>query len=111
MHYSISTDMIDICIGMKDFVIADPYLSETRFSDYKACPLLILACDGVWDVMTDQEAVDLILDAARKNGGPFDSAAHFLVSVYTQIQQYYYINLCFLLLLYLGANCNREGKC
>jgi protein phosphatase PTC1 len=64
---------------MKDFVTADPYLSETRFSDYKECPLLILACDGVWDVMTDQEAVDFILEATKQHGGPFEGAAQMLV--------------------------------
>jgi serine/threonine protein phosphatase PrpC len=65
--------------GMKDFVTADPYLSETRLSEYKDCPFLILACDGVWDVMTDQEGVDLILESFRVSG-PSDGAARLLVS-------------------------------
>lgn len=64
--------------GMKDFVIADPYLSETRLSTYSHCPFLILACDGVFDVMTDAEAVDLILQAYLRNG-PFEDAARLLV--------------------------------
>ena len=63
---------------MKDFVIADPYLSETRLSTYSHCPFLILACDGVFDVMTDAEAVDLILQVYLRNG-PFDDAARLLV--------------------------------
>ena len=65
--------------GMKDFVIADPYLSQTRLSDYKETPFLILACDGVWDVMTDLEGAMLILEAFRNNGGPFEDAAKLLV--------------------------------
>lgn len=64
--------------GMKDFVIADPYLSETRLSNYKDCPFLILACDGVWDVLTDQDAVELLLEVYKKQG-PFDDAARLLV--------------------------------
>jgi len=45
-------------ISMKEFVIGEPEL--------KSIPLirehryLILACDGLWDVISDQEAVDLI---------------------------------------------------
>lgn len=64
---------------MKDFVIADPYLSQTRLSDYKETPFLILACDGVWDVITDLEGAMLILEAFRNNGGPFEDAAKLLV--------------------------------
>ena len=63
---------------MKDFVIADPYLSETRLGTYSHCPFLILACDGVFDVMTDAEAVDLILQTYLRNG-PFEDAARLLV--------------------------------
>lgn len=64
--------------GMKDFVIAEPHItdtaipttvnstSNTQTSD--AHPLLILACDGVWDVMTDQEAVDFVLSKCTSEG-------------------------------------------
>ena len=49
--------------GMKDFVTAIPYVSTTTLGSPEDFPMLILACDGVWDVFTDQEAVDLIRDA------------------------------------------------
>jgi serine/threonine protein phosphatase PrpC len=39
---------------------------------------LILACDGVWDVLTDQEAADLLLEKFHVSG-PFESAAQLLV--------------------------------
>lgn len=39
-------------------------------------PFLILACDGVWDVLTDQEAVDFVLAVDSKDR---EHAAHRLV--------------------------------
>lgn len=46
--------------SMKDFVVGAPYTSETVLSQNDE--FLILACDGLWDVATDQKAVDLIRD-------------------------------------------------
>lgn len=50
--------------AMKDWVISEPYhsfvdLTENEY-DY-----LILACDGVWDVISDQECVNLIHENAN----------------------------------------------
>ncbi|KAJ2403672.1 phosphatase 2C [Coemansia sp. RSA 2526] len=43
---------------LKQFVIGNPYTTETRLDDND--DLIILACDGLWDVCTDQKAVDLV---------------------------------------------------
>ncbi|BGP05678.1 mgpp2cl-1, protein phosphatase 2C-like protein 1 [Rhodotorula toruloides] len=46
--------------SMKEFVVGAPFTTETTLGpedDY-----LIVACDGLWDVCSDQEAVDLIHD-------------------------------------------------
>lgn len=67
--------------GMKDFVIACPHYSEVDLMDCGHCPLLILACDGVWDVLTDQEAADVLIEKYKKIGGPFDDAAELLVTL------------------------------
>eukprot|EP00595_Chromulina_sp_UTEXLB2642_P003537 CAMPEP_0196765438 /NCGR_PEP_ID=MMETSP1095-20130614/8835_1 /TAXON_ID=96789 ORGANISM="Chromulina nebulosa, Strain UTEXLB2642" /NCGR_SAMPLE_ID=MMETSP1095 /ASSEMBLY_ACC=CAM_ASM_000446 /LENGTH=260 /DNA_ID=CAMNT_0042123469 /DNA_START=77 /DNA_END=859 /DNA_ORIENTATION=- len=64
--------------GMKDFVTAQPHLSETIIDGIGLMPFLILACDGVWDVLTDQEAADLILEKYLIDG-PFEDAAELLV--------------------------------
>ena len=66
--------------GMKEFVSADPYLMEIDLSTRDEVPLLILACDGVWDVLTDQEAGNIIMDEYRRIGGPYEDAAQLLVS-------------------------------
>jgi len=44
---------------MKDLVTGHPYTTETVLRD-NADEFLILACDGLWDVCSDQEAVDLV---------------------------------------------------
>lgn len=46
---------------MKDFIAGRPYTTETLL-EIPRDSLLILACDGLWDVCSDQEACDLIKD-------------------------------------------------
>lgn len=46
--------------AMKEFVVGSPYTTETALSDQDS--FLIVACDGLWDVTEDQDAVDLIYD-------------------------------------------------
>ena len=65
--------------GMKDFVTASPHLCRVDINKHGHCPFFILACDGVWDVLTDQEGVDLILEKYQEIGGPFENAANLLV--------------------------------
>lgn len=60
---------------------ATPYVSQTDLSVCGDCPMLILACDGVWDVFSDQEAADLLMERYLA-GGPFEDAANVLVSPY-----------------------------
>jgi len=40
--------------------VGSPYTTETHLASNDE--FLILACDGLWDVATDQQAVDLIRD-------------------------------------------------
>jgi protein phosphatase PTC1 len=43
--------------SMKEFVVGSPYTTETELCEEDE--LLILACDGLWDVAGDQQAVDI----------------------------------------------------
>lgn len=43
-----------------EFVVGSPYTTETQLGQEDS--FLIVACDGLWDVTEDQEAVDLIKD-------------------------------------------------
>ncbi|ORX47704.1 protein phosphatase 2C [Hesseltinella vesiculosa] len=45
---------------MKEFVVGNPYTTETELGPLDE--FMILACDGLWDVCEDQDAVDLIKD-------------------------------------------------
>ena len=64
---------------MKEFVCADPFLTEVDLTQKLDPTMVILACDGVWDVLTDQEAGDIIMDEYNKIGGPFEDAGKLLV--------------------------------
>ncbi|ORX35082.1 phosphatase 2C-domain-containing protein, partial [Kockovaella imperatae] len=44
--------------SMKEFVVGAPYTTETTLDDQDE--FLIVACDGLWDVCEDQDAVDII---------------------------------------------------
>lgn len=57
---------------------ATPYVTETDLTVCGECPMLIMACDGVWDVFSDQEAADLLLERYLAEG-PFEDAATLLV--------------------------------
>ncbi|KAF9038302.1 protein serine/threonine phosphatase 2C [Hymenopellis radicata] len=53
-------------LHLKELVIGTPYISRTELNgDDELC---IIACDGLWDVLSDQEAVDLVrnVDDAQK---------------------------------------------
>ncbi|KAI2626450.1 PP2C-domain-containing protein [Hypoxylon sp. NC1633] len=46
---------------MKDLVTGHPYTTETVIQP-EVDEFIIIACDGLWDVCTDQDAVDLVRD-------------------------------------------------
>lgn len=50
---------------MKDLVTGHPYTTETVLIPGED-EFLILACDGLWDVCTDQQAVDLIREVPNE---------------------------------------------
>jgi len=52
--------------GMKDFVVSEPFVSATNVNveDDEEAVFVICACDGLWDVMEDDEAVAIVLEYA-----------------------------------------------
>ncbi|KAG9047327.1 Protein phosphatase 2C 1 [Tulasnella sp. UAMH 9824] len=46
--------------AMKEYVVGSPFTSTVEMND--ADEFLIIACDGLWDVIEDQPAVELIRD-------------------------------------------------
>ncbi|EGG15203.1 protein phosphatase 2C-related protein [Cavenderia fasciculata] len=51
--------------SMKEYVIGDPYQRSIKLEEGHSH--LILACDGLWDVVGDQEAIDIILKETGSN--------------------------------------------
>jgi len=62
---------------LKQFVIAHPAVQERQLElqNEEEPTFLVIACDGLWDVMTDQEAVDLV----RNYDGERSEIAGYLV--------------------------------
>ncbi|KAJ2507008.1 phosphatase 2C, partial [Coemansia sp. RSA 2049] len=46
--------------SLKQYVVGNPYTTEMGLNSED--DLLVLACDGLWDVCSDQEAIDLVRD-------------------------------------------------
>ena len=71
---ALSRSMGDHCL--KDMVLGEPYVRETildfsRVASTKKA-FVILACDGLWDVMTDREASERV---ASWTGNPEEVAS------------------------------------
>jgi len=45
--------------AMKDYVIGDPHLREVKLEPSDTH--IVIACDGLWDVASDQEVIDLVI--------------------------------------------------
>jgi len=50
---------------MKDYILGDPYYQYEKLSDKDT--ILIVACDGLWDVCEDQAAIDFLLGFPNAN--------------------------------------------
>ena len=59
---------------MKEFVVGKPYVDSINFDNGEG-EFIILACDGLFDVLDDQEAVDLVRNLKRR-----EDAAQMLCS-------------------------------
>ncbi|KAI8829040.1 phosphatase 2C-like domain-containing protein [Chytriomyces cf. hyalinus JEL632] len=62
--------------SMKDYIVGNPYTTETVLTD--ADNILVLACDGVWDVCTDQDAIDYIFETSERSSTPQVAAEELL---------------------------------
>ena len=64
--------------SLKKFVIARPYTTVTELDSTST--FMIVACDGLWDVLSDDEAADLVNKViAEKGMDEFDSSAEVLL--------------------------------
>ena len=62
--------------GLKQFVSARPFTTETEITP--DCQFLALCCDGVYDVMKDEDVVKFVLEHS-KGGQPNPKIAQMLV--------------------------------
>ncbi|KAH8599710.1 phosphatase 2C-like domain-containing protein [Bisporella sp. PMI_857] len=62
---------------MKDLVTGHPYTTETVIQP-DVDEFMILACDGLWDVCSDQEAVDLVRNQQDPNSAAKQLVDHAL---------------------------------
>lgn len=63
-----------------NYVIATPEITTTRLQSDDE--FLILACDGVWDVMTNQEAVNIVAQSLAQGSNPTKAAKTLTQTAY-----------------------------
>lgn len=61
--------------GLKDVVIGDPDIIVIPMSGRE--DFLLMACDGLWDFVNENEAAALVYDVLKKNKGEFRRIALF----------------------------------
>lgn len=64
-------------LDLKQYVPADPEILTHKI--VPADEFLILGCDGVWDVLNNQEAVDIVKTSLTETGGDLNVAAKKLI--------------------------------
>ena len=63
--------------GLKQFVSARPFTTETEITS--DCQFLAMCCDGVYDVMKDEDVVKFVIEHS-KGGQPNPKIAQLLVN-------------------------------
>jgi len=66
-------------LELKPYLISDPFIKKTNLTD--ADDRLIIACDGLWDVVTFQECADIIKSEVEKGNKSAEGIAQHLVKV------------------------------
>ena len=49
--------------SIKEFVIAEPYIQSITIADSSS--FIVLACDGVFDVLSDEEVCNIVLKSIK----------------------------------------------
>ena len=69
-------------LKMKEYVVGDPYCYSVELTTNDK--FLIVACDGLWDVASDQEACDVLLDPANESATAQQLANKLLIKALKQ---------------------------
>jgi serine/threonine protein phosphatase PrpC len=59
--------------SLAPYIIPDPEITQRTLTPQDE--FLIIACDGVWDVLNNQQAVDVVTNALKSKPNDFDNAA------------------------------------
>lgn len=69
-------------IGCQPFVLWEPTIE--RFNAMRSDEFIILACDGLWDMFSSQEAVNFIKESPAAQGNPFVAASMLRDAAYAR---------------------------
>lgn len=72
-----------------DKLIAEPYCQDIELTAEDQ--YLILACDGLWDVMTDQDACDFLLAKVKATNDADGTHILYASHTYTTLAHHYRI--------------------